>query len=1618
MRVWVACARRGWGPDVESVTRLLRLVLAIAALACVMAPPALAADPPADDCAGGVPDNPAGSATVWSEPQCLSPSQDNGEVPQVAIADDGSAVAVWRYQDPRQNGKEVVQFSTRKRGENFVPAPSPPGPGDPADPNFDSKLDATFLSDKTHDVGTHIRLDMNKAGDAVVVWEEKEANGKIGIHSAYKPHDGDFGPDQVVQRDTGDPTFASSFVEPEVGIDGQGNATVIYHPPPAAFGVDPNKGSIYEAKSRSAASGVWDTDGQALIPHEQGDETNPIKYTETHASLSVNEAGDRFASFGSREFGGNTDGRQKLEVAQKESTDAAWSERGSSDTPSNTPDEEITATHIQLLEQTDQPTGNVFWSEGNSLRTEGAKLNPPYDGPTNGSGFAASLIASTTKALVLWSDGHDLRATSANPFNDPFSAPDGDPVPGAGNERTRPALAAYGDDSAVAVYQDKDANDDEVVQAALRPKGGTTNFDAPVTLSERTGGSLENDGSGGDFSPKTETGPKVAANASGEAVAAWARFDGANTAVQVSLLTPRNDPAIPPPPPPPPRPKPAVLSPIQLARPIARDQATVLIAKVPDGVTELRWRFESKDEPPIEGKIEGGHLQDTVRLRLPDSTFRANLHTEGSDGPHDYARTFASLSPSSSANTKEVLAGLKATGTPPVFAVGDQATLTSAASQAHSRAAGGACSPTTIWSGQQKMSGCFKPIEQLGDIPNPEKGALHEVADQLKLDETKKDLMNKATQLTDGYVAQGKALLNDEFPVTPSQAASIVSIPQAKSLISAKAQLPVGSATYDPKNGFNLKVDPKKIKIPLGSLPKPPKLPSIGGLEVVGDFDVDLEKREAKIKASVLLPKELTKAGVRISNEVRLTATADRIIVDGARVGPADVDIGALKVTDFKIEYKREGDEWDGQARACIIKAACLDMAPPNGHITIQNGRVTFAGASIIFPPPGIPLFTGVNLDRVGFGLGFDPTRIIGSGRLAVAQLIAVDGRLVTAFPSSRTPFILRRDEVGDDFPANLYGASFSRPTIGLSGGVLLKVPELGDIKFGSGYLLYEYPGYIAVGGGFDLNLLEIVQLRGSVAGEFDLDRELFNIHGNVQACLFGSDDICGGATANISHGPNKAGGAGACLQLGPLSVGGGVQWAHLSDPFIWPIDGCKWSPFKLDVRPSSAVAATSMDVKAGAPSPVLKLLGKGGAPRVRVRGPGGQQLDGVSPKNLDTSPGEKIRIMRFDGNKYAGPFTVVGLQNAQPGHYTIETLPGSPPINGTARATDQPDAKVTGRVTGKGRRRVLRYDVRKRAAQTVTFQEVDTGGAAKTIGKVKGGGRGRFAFKASPGGGVRRVVAQFTLAGLPAERREVATFKPLTMHLARPKHVRVRHRGSRLAVSWRKVPGASRYEVAAAMASRRMVFAATAKRGVVVKGVPAWASGRVTVRAVDDVRQSDPSAGRRFRAVGLRPSPFRLLFSCRVGAKKIACMPPQSSCLSGRLAVAGRRIGPARLGADYLALARRYPPEALHSGAFSLCVHGGGHVLAGSRSGRIDLIATTARGHSTRQTGPGRRSRGTLPGARRFAPGILVGHRVGNGRVLYGVRGRRVRFLAVVTLRQLKHPHAVSRRLRSLGLR
>ncbi len=197
------------------------------------------------------------------------------------------------------------------------------------------------------------------------------------------------------------------------------------------------------------------------------------------------------------------------------------------------------------------------------------------------------------------------------------------------------------------------------------------------------------------------------------------------------------------------------------------------------------------------------------------------------------------------------------------------------------------------------------------------------------------------------------------------------------------------------------------------------------------------------------------------------------------------------------------------------------------------------------------------------------------------------------------------------------------------------------------------------------------------------------------------------------------------------------------------------------------------------------------------------------------------------------------------------------------SQASDQPRAHITASVRGRGARRTLVYNVARRTAQRVTFVE-QTHTGARAIGTIVGGGRGRISFNPAPGFDHRTVVAEFELAGMPAENITVAGFTPVSPRLGRPSQIRVSRRGRTVRLSWRPVPGATRYEIVARLSVGGERVVRSRRATVSLPGVAGYDSGPISVRAVAFLRQGPPvmaklrAAGRTPTRLGPLPRPHR----------------------------------------------------------------------------------------------------------------------------------------------------------------
>jgi len=926
----------------------------------------------------------------------------------------------------------------------------------------------------------------------------------------------------------------------------------------------------------------------------------------------------------------------------------------------------------------------------------------------------------------------------------------------------------------------------------------------------------------------------------------------------VSLVLGETPPPPPSPPPPPPSgPAPPQVTALHLAFPMAAGQTTVVSAVVTGSAQRLLWDVNGDGKADV--GCEGS--ETTLSFRAPaGSSERISVQAVGPAGTGAaFAQTIAVAPGASAGSAIDGRVRALVAGRPPVTACGHASDLSSTSAVFDkglaNRLYDEICHDMTIHSGLVgglEVTGCFFRIHTLAEVPPAERGLFSVLSGALRV--PTHSLVGEIPRVladSTSYLAKGPVTV-DGVRFTPRNGASIIVAPSFYKVFSSDAAATVGGIRLQDQNDFSLDTTPSAAgRIPLGSFPRlAGGLAALGGFGLAGNVEVTLTPGTpdapggAEIGAHLQLPSFLELGGVHVQGDVRLRVTGNgEIVLDDLRIGPIDAAIGPLGVQGLQIDYKRATQEWRGQGELCVV-VVCLEALEkpgrfPPGGVVIRNGQLVRAYANLNFPDGGITLFAGVQLNSIGAGVGLDPTRFLGGAELTALGIFQINGALVLALPTDATPFTLTREENGEDFPPAFYNRPYKRFTLAVGADASLKVPLISaPIPLAKAYFLYEAPGYVAFGGGVQANFFDVLSLEGRADGEFNAANGRFNLSGQIKVCL--ADVVCAGAIAYLS-----SVGVGGCVSLdagvfGTYNVGGGVVY----NPFdikLWPFDGCRWSRFKDDnvftARAAGPGRSVTIQVKRGERSRAVALDSASSAARVRVLPPGGAPVE--SPAGPGMTITRAVRIMRSEQLHQ----TVVGLVNPVAGTYTIETLPGSPAITKVSEATDPLPAQVKGSVHSHGARRTLLYNVLRRPGQSVQFVEV-AGSLRKPIGTVTGG-RGSLVFSPAPGSDARHIEAQFTLDGIRAETRTVASFTPPSAHLARPAQLRVRRRASSLIVSWQAVPEATGYELVATSPSAGQRMVRTRGARTTLRGVALTSAGSVSVRAVAPMRTGAVTAAR-----------------------------------------------------------------------------------------------------------------------------------------------------------------------------
>jgi hypothetical protein len=263
--------------------------------------------------------------------------------------------------------------------------------------------------------------------------------------------------------------------------------------------------------------------------------------------------------------------------------------------------------------------------------------------------------------------------------------------------------------------------------------------------------------------------------------------------------------------------------------------------------------------------------------------------------------------------------------------------------------------------------------------------------------------------------------------------------------------------------------------------------------------------------------------------------------------------------------------------------------------------------------------------------------------------------------------------------------------------------------------------------------------------------------------------------------------------------------------------------------------------VPANAGATLFSIEGAGGTPLVRVHSPTGQTFDVTDALDKGKSFGSAAwgKVLRSENR------TVIVVGDPAAGTWTAEPADGSPRVVRVRQAPVLPKPKVAGRVTGRGKRRTLSYNVTPVTGQVVHIFEMVKGGQ-QLLKTVNTGGSGKVRFTVAEASGThRQIVAEVTQDHHPRANIVLARFVAPSPRVGKVRGLRVRRRGRTAVVTWHRTYLARSYVVSVRYGDGRNMPLRVNKGAhkVVVPGLGRRVGVRVTVRGVSAAGRLGPRA-------------------------------------------------------------------------------------------------------------------------------------------------------------------------------
>ncbi len=653
---------------------------------------------------------------------------------------------------------------------------------------------------------------------------------------------------------------------------------------------------------------------------------------------------------------------------------------------------------------------------------------------------------------------------------------------------------------------------------------------------------------------------------------------------------------------------------------------------------------------------------------------------------------------------------------------------------------------------------------------------------------------------------------------------------------------------------------------------------SIKGLQIGGSIVVSFGRNGSDYYSSFAVTVDLPsifKAGPSsssggITGTVAIRADASGVNFDGLIIQVSGAYIGSLQVKSACFSYSPSGAS--GAVSSCPEPA--LTGSPLQALDCTAGGGDSWAGsADVVLPVGGSPelSFYGGFADGTIDSLSVDAAGL----KVPVAEdVFLTNVGLQLCLPTATQGFGIEGDvgvgvlPTGDNYLASInaafrYEAAFgSTPwSLELGGSLAVEGTQIGTatLAFGGTPIIT-----------FDIKVgvtFSIVSINGEVQGFFETASPYeFSVEGDAQACLQDIGCLTGNAAVSSL-------GISACVGVAQFhywvlvqdsdwewyawwrvhwveetttwQAGFGYYWGGALS--VWG-DSCDVEAYEIPTPTNAAMAAAAVSgtgtfvVPAHSPGTAVRITGIGGAPRVRVTGPGGVVIDPPAVGRVGERVG-KLALVEQDASEHA---TAVLLLNPRPGRWHVTAVHGSVPIAGIriAPGLDPPvitggiSRDIKGRVRGgiayaapRGEKIILYVSGPHHSEQVLG---VAHGTPCPQNAGVAGGPSGRLcqriSFSPAYGpSGRRTVYAVVSRNGLVLERVTIGTVQVSFPKAVLGKLVALRGTGA-IEIMWATLSGARDYAVAVDTSDGRRLSFTTRSGRLRVSGIAGTVAVKVTV--------------------------------------------------------------------------------------------------------------------------------------------------------------------------------------------